>query len=78
MLLRLNKCQASYYLINVKHFTCSKECIWSLLTGLLTQANSPRIIQYIKDIEMWILRLLSTPVPVPGKTKLEVKQIALF
>ncbi|XP_060856008.1 MAP kinase-activating death domain protein isoform X3 [Metopolophium dirhodum] len=49
-----------------------KECIWSLLTGFLTQANSPRIIQFIKELEMWILRLLSTPVPVPGKTKLEV------
>jgi len=44
-----------------------------LLTGLLTQSNSPRIIQYIKEIEMWILRLLSSPVPVPGKTKLEVR-----
>ncbi|XP_060847508.1 MAP kinase-activating death domain protein isoform X3 [Rhopalosiphum padi] len=49
-----------------------KECIWSLLTGFLTQANSPRIIRFIKELEMWILRLLSTPVPVPGKTKLEV------
>ncbi|XP_025417158.1 MAP kinase-activating death domain protein isoform X2 [Sipha flava] len=55
-----------------KKYHKSKECIWSLLTGLLTQANSPRIIQYIKEIEMWILRLLSTPVPVPGKTKIEV------
>ncbi|VVC41070.1 Hypothetical protein CINCED_3A012715 [Cinara cedri] len=49
-----------------------KECIWSLLTGLLTQESSPRIIQYIKEIEIWILRLLSAPVPVPGRTKLEV------
>ncbi|XP_050064071.1 MAP kinase-activating death domain protein isoform X5 [Aphis gossypii] len=49
-----------------------KECIWSLLTGFLTQSNSPRIIRYIQELEMWILRLLSTPVPVPGKTKLEV------
>ncbi|XP_025203393.1 MAP kinase-activating death domain protein-like isoform X3 [Melanaphis sacchari] len=49
-----------------------KECIWSLLTGFLTQANSPRIIRFIKELEMWILRLLSTPVPIPGKTKLEV------
>lgn len=62
----------------LKCFVFSKECIWSLLTGLLTQANSPRVIQYIKEIEMWILRLLSTPVPVPGKTKLEVRRIILF
>lgn len=53
----------------------SKECIWSLLTGLLNQTSSPKLIQYIKEIETWILRLLSTPVPVPGKTKLEVKLI---
>jgi len=50
-----------------------KECIWSLLTGFLTQSNSPRIIRFIQELEMWILRLLSTPVPVPGKTKLEVR-----
>lgn len=56
-------------------FTYRKECIWSLLTGFLTQSNSPRIIQFIKELEMWILRLLSTPVPVPGKTKLEVRTI---
>ncbi|KAL4104662.1 hypothetical protein QTP88_019944 [Uroleucon formosanum] len=49
-----------------------KECIWSLLTGFLTQANSPRVIRFIKELEMWILRLLSSPVPIPGKTKLEV------
>lgn len=73
-----------YRIMNLEYFitilikteTCyvySKECIWSLLTGLLTQSNSPRIIQYIKEIETWILRLLSSPVPVPGKTKLEVR-----
>lgn len=37
-----------------------------------TQKNSPKIKQCIKEIELWILRLLSAPVPVPGKTKLEV------
>lgn len=58
-----------------KHFICSKECIWSLLTGLLTQTNSSKIIQYITEIEVWILRLLSIPVPVPGKTKLEVRKM---
>lgn len=51
----------------------SKECVWSLLTGLLTHTSTPRIIQYINEIEIWILRLLSAPVPVPGKTKLEVR-----
>lgn len=54
-------------------FVYRKECIWSLLTGFLTQSNSPRIIRFIKELEMWILRLLSTPVPVPGKTKVEVR-----
>lgn len=26
----------------------------------------------VKEIETWILRLLSAPVPVPGKTRVEV------
>jgi len=62
-----------FYNERLNDFVYRKECIWSLLTGFLTQANSPRIIQFIKELEMWILRLLSTPVPVPGKTKLEVR-----
>lgn len=63
-----------YIFVNYVVCVYSEECIWSLLTGLLTQTNSPKIIRYIKEIEMWILRLLSSPVPVPGKTKLKVRQ----
>ncbi|XP_050426755.1 MAP kinase-activating death domain protein isoform X2 [Adelges cooleyi] len=47
-------------------------CIWSILTGLVTRDYSPRVFRYIKEIETWILRLLSVPVPVPGKTRLEI------
>lgn len=32
----------------------------------------PALLEVIKEIEKWILRLLSLPVPVPEKTKVEV------
>ena len=32
----------------------------------------------VKEIETWILRLLSAPVPVPGKTRVEVSRVFKF
>ncbi|XP_050526812.1 MAP kinase-activating death domain protein isoform X2 [Daktulosphaira vitifoliae] len=49
-----------------------KYCLWNILTGLTIHNQSKKIMQYIKEIETWILRLLSVPVPIPSKTKLEV------
>jgi hypothetical protein len=37
------------------------------LTGL--------VMHEVKEIETWILRLLSAPVPVPGKTRVEASNI---
>jgi hypothetical protein len=35
--------------------------------------NIPSIVMHdVREIETWILRLLSAPVPVPGKTRIEL------
>ncbi|XP_063717640.1 MAP kinase-activating death domain protein-like isoform X3 [Symsagittifera roscoffensis] len=34
---------------------------------------SPVIVHDVKEIEHWIMRLLSAPIPIPGKTRIEVE-----
>lgn len=54
-----------------------RDTVWGILTGssgsISTEQMSSLIACEIKEIETWILRLLSAPVPVPGKTKLIVR-----
>ena len=41
--------------------------------------NTPSLVMHeVREIETWILRLLSAPVPVPGKTRVEVRTCLLF
>uniref|UniRef100_A0A915PNB8 MAP kinase-activating death domain protein n=1 Tax=Setaria digitata TaxID=48799 RepID=A0A915PNB8_9BILA len=47
----------------------SKDIIWAILTGCWTEPIPPRVMQDIRELETWILMLLSAPVSVPGKTK---------
>ena len=53
-----------------------RDTVWGILTGssgtISTDQISSLIACEIKEIETWILRLLSAPVPIPGKTKLIV------
>ena len=42
------------------------------LGGLVTEGVPSLVMHEVREIEMWILRLLSAPVCVPGKTKVEV------
>ncbi|XP_054715767.1 LOW QUALITY PROTEIN: MAP kinase-activating death domain protein-like [Uloborus diversus] len=51
----------------------SRESVWSYLTGKLSENTPPSLLHGIREIEMWMLRLLSAPVPVPGKTRVEVE-----
>ncbi|XP_076310591.1 rab3 GDP-GTP exchange factor isoform X2 [Tachypleus tridentatus] len=51
----------------------NKETVWSVLTGKVTDNTPAVILQDVREIEMWILRLLSSPVPVPSKTRVEVE-----
>lgn len=57
----------------------SRDTVWGILTGssgtLSTEQISSLVACEIREIETWVLRLLSAPVPVPGKTKLIVNQI---
>lgn len=60
----------------------AKDTVWGILTGSSgtksTDQISPLVACEIREIETWILRLLSAPVPVPGKTKLIVIYLFLF
>ena len=41
--------------------------------------NTPSLVMHeVREIETWILRLLSAPVPVPGKTRVEVRTCLLL
>ncbi|CAD5219985.1 unnamed protein product [Bursaphelenchus xylophilus] len=47
-----------------------RDSLWMVLTGHWTGPIPQNVMQEVKQIETWILLLLSSPVPVPGKTKL--------
>jgi hypothetical protein len=58
------------------HFTCPySNPIWSLLTmsNIDDSTISRPMMADVAEIEAWTLRLLSVPVPVPGKTKIELE-----
>lgn len=46
-----------------------RDTVWSVLTGQASEATSSIVLHDVREIETWILRLLSAPVPIPGKTK---------
>uniref|UniRef100_T1JDW8 MAP kinase-activating death domain protein n=1 Tax=Strigamia maritima TaxID=126957 RepID=T1JDW8_STRMM len=50
-----------------------RDTVWSLLTGKPSDATPASMMQDVREIETWMLRLLSAPVPVPGKTRVEVE-----
>lgn len=54
-----------------------RDIIWSILTGHWNEAIPSEAMQEMKEIETWILMLLSSPVPVPGKTKVQLEVIVL-
>lgn len=51
-----------------------RDTVWGLLTGQATPETTSSIVMHdVRDIETWILRLLSAPVPIPGKTRVELE-----
>ncbi|CAL8079643.1 unnamed protein product [Orchesella dallaii] len=50
-----------------------KESLWNVLTGRAGDGASSVILHNVREIETWILRLLSSPVPVPGNTRVELE-----
>ncbi|XP_030755962.1 MAP kinase-activating death domain protein isoform X7 [Sitophilus oryzae] len=55
--------------------TC-RDSVWSVLTGQAGDAASSIVLHDVREIETWILKLLSAPVPIPGKTKIEVEVLS--
>jgi hypothetical protein len=49
-----------------------RDSVWTVLTGSATEQTSSIVIYDVKEIETWILRLLSAPVPIPNSTRVEV------
>ena len=51
-----------------------RDAIWSLLTGdcSIQNCEDEQIKEDLKQIEIFIMRLLSAPIPIAGRTKLEV------
>ncbi|KAA0197348.1 putative mapk-activating protein denn [Fasciolopsis buskii] len=50
---------------------CS-ESVWGVLTGAVKSASSPLITRSVREVEIWILKLLSAPAPIPGRTCLQL------
>ncbi|KAG6458508.1 hypothetical protein O3G_MSEX010898 [Manduca sexta] len=53
-----------------------RDTVWSVLTGQAYD-NTPTIVLHdVREIETWILRLLSAPVAVPGATRVELEVLS--
>ena len=50
-----------------------RDSLWSVLTGKNLENGSSFVLHDVREIETWILRLLSSPVSVPGSTRVEVR-----
>ncbi|KAH0999757.1 hypothetical protein HUJ04_008133 [Dendroctonus ponderosae] len=53
-----------------------RDSVWSVLTGQSSDGASSIVLHDVKEIETWILKLLSAPVPIPGKTRVEVEVLS--
>ena len=49
------------------------DSVWGVLTGDNSDTASSFLLHDVREIETWILRLLSAPVPIPGSTRLELE-----
>lgn len=54
----------------------SRDNIWTVLAGQVTEATPSIVIHDVKEIETWILRVLSSPVPIPGSSRLELEVLS--
>ncbi|XP_017074405.1 MAP kinase-activating death domain protein isoform X9 [Drosophila eugracilis] len=54
----------------------NRDNVWTVLTGHVSEATPSIVLHDVREIETWILRLLSTPVPVPGSTRVEVEVLS--
>lgn len=54
-----------------------RNAVWSVLIGHWDGDIPDTVMEEIRQIETWILMLLSSPVPVPGKTKVVLEVLPL-
>ncbi|XP_077518327.1 rab3 GDP-GTP exchange factor isoform X2 [Amblyomma americanum] len=50
----------------------SRDNVWNVFLGRISEGYSSAVLHEVREIETWMLKLLSAPVPVPGKTRVEV------
>ncbi|XP_066959628.1 MAP kinase-activating death domain protein isoform X7 [Macrobrachium rosenbergii] len=54
----------------------NRDTVWSVMTGRPHDGVPSIIMHDVREIETWILRLLSAPVCVPGKTRVELELLS--
>ncbi|XP_011309315.1 MAP kinase-activating death domain protein isoform X1 [Fopius arisanus] len=54
----------------------NRDSVWSVLANQCFEGASSLVLHDVREIETWILRLLSAPVPVPEKTRLEMEIVS--
>lgn len=62
-------------IIKVQDYHCKRTNLWDIVIHQL-QIDNSTVRHFVREIERWILRLLSAPVPVPGKTRVEIELYA--
>lgn len=56
----------------IDFFAIYRDSVWGVLTGICS--DIPPLVRHdVRQIETWMLRFLSAPVPVPGKTRIEME-----
>ncbi|KAL5113019.1 MAP kinase-activating death domain protein [Taenia crassiceps] len=66
-----------YVLIQKLHEVCKprrsgRQTVWSVLTGAIESSTLLTVRKSVEEIDTWILRLLSLPAPLAGKTAVHV------
>ncbi|KAL5276579.1 MADD family protein [Megaselia abdita] len=54
----------------------NRDNVWTCLAGQVTEFTPSIVLHDVREIETWILKLLSTPVPIPGSTRVEVEVLS--
>ncbi|KAG0714008.1 MAP kinase-activating death domain protein [Chionoecetes opilio] len=54
----------------------NRDTVWSVMTGRPHEGVPSIVMHDVREIETWILRLLSAPVCVPGKTRVELELLS--
>lgn len=61
-----------YFSFILKYLITCRDTVWSVITSQTFEGASSLVLHDVREIETWILRLLSAPVPVPEKTRVEI------